>query len=157
MHVADPFGVPGAPLETLRAVLSYLEGQPGVEGEGTDGREEHGRLILITDRQDELPHGRYAALLTLGEEALITAPAFGGAFGTGGTDALRELVDWAVGRGWAVRETVLNAPDFTRVLAEPGEGEVRHLIAASNPSDPAIYTAQQKPRKSQERGDDWEE
>jgi len=155
MHVADPFGVPGAPLETLRAVLSYLEGQPGVGD--VAGPEEHGRLILITDRQDEWPHGRYAALLTLGEEALVTAPAFGGAFGVGGADALRQLVDWVVGRGWAVRETVLNASDFTRVLAEPGEGEVRHLIAASNPSDPAIYTAQQKPRKGGERADDWEE
>ncbi|WP_084050244.1 DUF3197 domain-containing protein [Deinococcus hopiensis] len=151
MHVADPFGVPGAPLQTLHAVLTYLEGQPDSRAAGA--AEGHGRIILITDRQEERPDRRYAALLTLGGEALITAPAFGPAFGEAGGLALKELVDWAQGRGWGVRETVLNASDFTRVLAEPSEGEVRHLIAASNPSDPAIYTTLPKPGKR----DDWAE
>ena len=151
MHVADPFGVPGAPLSTLRAVLSFLEGQPGA-AEGS-AAEPHGRIILITDRQEERTNRRYAALLTLGDEALITAPAFGPAFGEAGTLALKQLVDWTQDRGWAVRETVLNASDFSRVLAEPDEGEVRHLIAASNPSDPAIYTTLPRPGKR----DDWAE
>lgn len=153
MHVAEPFGVPGAPLSTLRAVLSFLEGQLGAEGGNATATDPHGRIILITDRQEERPDRRYAALLTLGDEALITAPAFGPAFGEAGTLALKELVDWTQGRGWAVRETVLNASDFTRVLAEPGEGEVRHLIAASNPSDPTIYTTLPKPGKRE----DWAE
>ncbi|WP_051517066.1 DUF3197 domain-containing protein [Deinococcus phoenicis] len=130
MHIMDPLGVPGAPLETLHAVLSRLEGleRPG------------GRLILITDRQGDRAHARYAALLTAGEEAILAAPAFGPRYGAAGIQALAELTRRAQERGWPVRETVLNASDFVRVLAEPDGDEVARLIAASAPSDPAIYT-----------------
>ncbi|WP_019588741.1 DUF3197 domain-containing protein [Deinococcus apachensis] len=143
MHIADPYGVPGAPLETLHAILSRLEGMNRAGG----------RLILISDRQGDRPATRYAALLTLGDEALITAPAFGPEYGVAGAQALADLTRWAQGRGWPVRETILPPPDFVRVLAEPDEDEVARLIAASNPSDPAIYTTPPKPRPA----DDWEE
>ncbi|WP_034386753.1 DUF3197 domain-containing protein [Deinococcus sp. YIM 77859] len=143
MHIPDPFGVPGAPLETLQAMLAHLEGLGEVDGQ----------LILITDRQDEQPRGRYAALLTVGEEALVTAPAFGPAYGPAGAQALADLTRWAQARGWPVRETVLPGSDFVRVLAEPEEAEVARLIAASNPSDPAIYTAPPKPARDE---DEWE-
>lgn len=143
MQIADPFGVPGAPLETLHAILSQLE---GVNRGG-------GRLILISDRQGDRPATRYAALFILGDEALITAPAFGPEYGAVGAQALADLTRWAQERGWPVRETILPPPDFVRVLAEPDEGEVARLIAASNPSDPAIYTTLPKRRTA----DEWEE
>ncbi|MEW6421849.1 MAG: DUF3197 domain-containing protein [Deinococcota bacterium] len=143
MHIAEPFGVPGAPLETLQAVLSHL----------ADAGAANGRLILITDRQDERLQARYGALLTFGGKALVTAPAFGPAYGPEGLQALAELTRWAQERGWPVRETVLSASDFVRVLAEPEEAEVARLIAASNPSDPAIYTTPPKPARDENQ---WE-
>ncbi|GAA5513239.1 hypothetical protein Dcar01_01965 [Deinococcus carri] len=143
MHIADPLGVPGAPLETLHAVLPYLEGASGAQG----------RLILVTDRQGDRDRARYAALLTAGGEALVTAAAFGPAFGRAGAQALAELTRRAQAQGWPVRETVLSASDFVRVLAEPDADEVARLVAASNPSDPAIYTTRPSgPRNGEEEG-----
>ena len=142
IHIAEPFGVPGAPLETLQAVLAHLEKIEAPEG----------RLVLITDREDERLQARYGALLTFGGEALVTAPAFGPAYGPEGARALAELTRWAQERGWPVRETVLSASDFVRVLAEPDADEVRRLLAASNPSDPAIYTTLPKPPRDE---DEW--
>ncbi|GMA14107.1 DUF3197 domain-containing protein [Deinococcus metallilatus] len=144
MHIAEPFGVPGAPLETLHAVLARLEDTGAADG----------RLILITDRQGERLQARYAALLTFGgeAEAIITAAAFGPAYGPAGAQALADLTRWTQARGWPVRETVLSASDFVRVLAEPDVDEVERLIAASNPSDPAIYTTLPKPPREE---DEW--
>jgi hypothetical protein len=149
MQIMDPLGLPGAPQDTLRALLTRLEGAEWA-GAGRAG----GALILITDRQGERLSARYAALLTGREEALLTAPAFGPAYGEAGTRALVELTHWAQARNLPVRETVLNASDFVRVLAEPDGTEVARLIAASNPSDPGIYTA--VPRRRPAR-DAWEE
>lgn len=153
MQIMDLLGLPGAPQDTLRALLTRLEGAAWAGAGGA------GALILITDRQGERLSARYAALLTAGlmageEEALLTAPAFGPAYGEAGTRALVELTRWAQARGLPVRETVLNASDFVRVLAEPDAGEVARLVAASNPSDPGIYTA--VPRRRPAR-DAWEE
>lgn len=143
MHIADPYGVPGAPLETLHAILAQLEGVNRADG----------RLILISDHQGDRPATRYAALFTLGGEALITAPAFGAEYGAAGAQALAELTRWVQGRGWPVRETILPPHDFVRILAEPDEGELARIIAASNPSDAAIYTTLPRPRPV----DDWED
>lgn len=144
MHIADPLGVPGAPLETLQAVKNHF-GEASLPG---------GRLILVTDRQDDRARARYAALVTVGPEVVMSAPAFGLAFGAAGEGALADLMRWADERSLPVRETVLNASDFVRVLAEPDAGEVARLVAASNPSDPGIYTAKPPRRRN---ADEWEE
>ncbi|GHF55034.1 hypothetical protein HNQ07_003431 [Deinococcus metalli] len=142
MNVADPLGVPGAPQETLNAVMARVEGS-----ELTGGR-----LILVTDRQGERPRAGYAALLVTGQgagaSAVVTAAAFGPRFGAAGAQALSALVRWAEGQNLPVRETVLSASDFTRVLAEPDADEVAHLVASSNPSDPGIYTVRPVPAGS---------
>ena len=54
-----------------------------------------------------------------------------------------------------MRETVLNPSDFVRVVAEPDADEIARLIAASNPSDPRIYTV--LPRHQPEEWHDAEE
>lgn len=134
MQIPDPLGVPGAPSDTLAAVVGHFPG----------GIPQGGHLILVTGRQGERAVAGYAAVIVpVGEaEATVSAPAFGPRYGVGGVRALTELVRWAGAQGLGVRETVLNPSDFGRVLAEPDEAEVRRLIAASNPSDPAIYTVQ---------------
>lgn len=146
MPTADPLGVPGAPQETLRAVLAHFE-----SGHGGSVDLPGGRLILVSDRQGEREHARYAALVTAGREVVVTVPAFGPRYGAAGTEALAVLTRWAGERGLPVRETVLNPSDFVRVLAEPGDDEVARLIAASNPSDPGIYLVRPKPPR-----DDWD-
>lgn len=145
MHILDPLGLPGAPLETQRDLLAHL-GDGGHPGSGT--------LTLITDGQGVRTAARYAALITRGDEALLTAPAFGPAYGEVGRQALADLARLAQERGWAVRETVLNPSDFVRVLAEPDAAEIARLIAASNPSDPAIYTVLPRVKA---REDAWDE
>ncbi|PNY81970.1 DUF3197 domain-containing protein [Deinococcus koreensis] len=134
MQIADPLGVPGAPLETLNAVMTRFEGS---ELSG-------GRLILVTDRQGDRARASYAALVVTGKQAnaaaVVTAAAFGPRFGRVGAQALADLVVWATGQALPVCETVLNSSDFSRVLAEPDAREVAQLVASSNPSDPAIYT-----------------
>ena len=134
MQIADPLGVPGAPLETLNAVMTRFEGS---ELSG-------GRLILVTDRQGDRVRAGYAALVVTGKgeaaAGVVTATAFGPRFGRAGAQALADLVVWATNQNLPVRETVLNSSDFSRVLAEPDAREVAHLVASSNPSDPGIYT-----------------
>ncbi|MBB5234918.1 DUF3197 domain-containing protein [Deinococcus budaensis] len=145
MHILDPLGLPGAPLETQRDLLAHL---------GAEARAGGGTLTLITDGQGVRTAARYAALVTRGDEALLTAAAFGPAYGEAGRQALADLARLAQARGWPLRETVLNPSDFVRVLAEPDAAEIARLIAASNPSDPAIYTAQPKVKP---REDAWED
>ncbi|MFC3833918.1 MULTISPECIES: DUF3197 domain-containing protein [Deinococcus] len=139
MNVADPLGVPGAPQETLNAIMARVQGS-----ELTGGK-----LILVTDRQGERTRAGYAALLVTGQgagaSAVVTATAFGPRFGAAGAQALSELVRWAQGQELPVRETVLSASDFTRILAEPDAVEVGQLVASSNPSDPGIYTLRPVP------------
>lgn len=137
MRVLEPLGLPGAPLETHRELMSLL-------GAGAAPSLPPATLYLIADWQGVRDASRYAALITRGQEALVTAPAFGPGYGPAGAGVLAELVGWAQAQGWPVRETVLNPSDFVRVLAEPDAGEVARLIAASNPSDPRIYTARPK-------------
>ena len=130
MHIADPLGVPGAPAETLEALTARFTGSDLTGA----------RLTLITDDQGRREAARYAALVTVGEEAVLTAAAFGPRFGDAGTRALRLLAAWARDHGLEnVKETVLNPSDFTRVVGEPDAAEVAHLIAAANPSDLGIY------------------
>lgn len=57
---------------------------------------------------------------------------------------------WAESQQFNIKETVLSVGDFQRVLAEHDEDEVKALFAASNFTDPAIYTTPQ-PRVEQ----DW--
>ena len=137
MNIADPLGVPAAPLDTWQALQARLN----------DADLTGARLILITDRQGERPRAGYAALVTLGrgeaEEAILSAPAFGPRYGAAGAAALAELVRWADAAGIRPTETILGSGDFQRVLAEPGADEVAALIAATNPADPAIYTTPQ--------------
>ncbi|THF86243.1 DUF3197 domain-containing protein [Deinococcus sp. KSM4-11] len=134
MQIADPLGLPAAPQETLNAVMTRFEAS-----ELTGGK-----LILVTDRQGERSRAGYAALIVTGQgadaSAVVTAAAFGPRFGLPGAQALSDLVRWAQTLDLPVRETVLNASDFTRVLAEPDAVEVGQLVASSNPSDPGIYT-----------------
>lgn len=130
MHIADPLGVPGAPAETLEALLERFAGSD-LSG---------ARLLFISDRHDQRERARYAALVTVGQEAVLSAPAFGPQFGEAGHEALRALARWAQEHGLEnVKETVLNPPDFNRVLAEPDATEVARLLAAANPSDLNIY------------------
>lgn len=130
MQIADPLGVPGAPAETLEALLGRFAGSD-LSG---------ARLLFITDRQGERALARYAALVTVGREAVLTAAAFGPQFGEEGRAALRALARWAQERGLGnVKETVLSPSDFTRVIGEPGADEVARLLAAANPSDLNIY------------------
>ncbi len=134
MHIAEPLGVPGAPLETLNALTSSVtpEQLPGA------------RLILLTDRQGERFSARYATLLLTGRGvqavAHLSAPAFGPHFGEAGTQALAELAHWASSHGLPMRETVLDAPALSRLLADPDAAELADLVAASNPTDAGIYT-----------------
>ncbi|WP_309571222.1 DUF3197 domain-containing protein [Deinococcus sp.] len=139
MQIADPLGVPGAPLETLSAVMARF-----AESDLTGGK-----LILVTDRQGERPRAGYAALIVTGQgggaAAVVTAVAFGPRFGLPGAQALSDLVRWAKGQDLPMRETVLNSSDFTRILAEPDAVEIGQLLASSNPSDPGIYTLRPVP------------
>lgn len=139
MNIADPLGVPAAPLETWQAMQTRLD----------DADLTGARLILITDRQGERSQAGYAALVLLGqraqETAVISAPAFGPRYGAAGRAALAELVNWADGAGLPTAETILSGGDVQRVLAEPDADEVANLIAASNPADPAIYTTPAPP------------
>lgn len=129
----DTLGFSGAPEATLKAVLARFQ-ESELRG---------ARLILLTDRQGERSVARYAALVELpGEPLALSAPAFGPQFGAAGTAALLQLVQWAEARGLPLRETVLSGPEFGRLSDEPTDAEVRHLIAASSPSDPGIYTTQ---------------
>lgn len=130
MQIADPLGVPGAPHDTLNAVMAHLE---------QHSSEEAGQLILVTSRQGDRDHAGYAAVLIAGSVVTVAANAFGPRFGRAGMEALEQLVRWAQDHEWLVRETVLNASDFTRVIDEPEAAEIRKLMAASNPSDPGIY------------------
>jgi hypothetical protein len=145
LQVSDPLGVPGAPQETWGAVQAHLEGAARAGG----------RLILVTDRQGDRLNAAYAALIVQNGQAVIAAPAFGPRYGRPGAEALAELVRWAQERNWPVRETVLNSSDFVRVLAEPDAEEIGRLIAASNPSDPGIYTTLPKLKPVDEDG--WED
>ncbi|CAM3807048.1 DUF3197 domain-containing protein [Deinococcus frigens] len=131
LQIADPLGVPGAPQETLSAVMAHLE-QHSAEGAA-------GQLIVVTDRQGDRDRAGYAAVLIAGPVVTVAAQAFGPRFGHSGMEALEQLVRWAQDHGWPVRETVLNVSDFTRVIDEPDTREIRKLVAASNPSDPGIY------------------
>lgn len=130
MRVLEPLGLPGAPLETHRELMDLLGTESGPAA----------TLYLIADWQGVRDASRYAALITRSDEAVVTVPAYGPGYGPAGAGALAELVEWTQAQGWPVRETVLNPSDFVRVLAEPDAGEVARLIAASNPSDPRIYT-----------------
>lgn len=134
MQIADPLGVPGAPLETLHEVQARFAGS---ELQG-------GRLVLVTDSQGHRDTAAYGALLVAGAGAdaprVVTEVAFGPRFGLAGAQALAQLVQWAVGLDWPVRETVLSSADFNRVMSEPDAEGVKALLAASNPSDAAIYT-----------------
>ena len=134
MQIADPLGLAGAPQETLNAVLAHLEQHVPADVGGAAGQ-----LILVTDRQGERERAGYAAVLMVGRVVTVVANAFGPRFGPAGMQALEQLVRWAQGQDWPVRETVLNASDFTRVIDEPDAEEVGKLVAASNPSDPGIY------------------
>jgi hypothetical protein len=138
----DMLGFSGAPEATLKAVLTRFQ-----ESELAGAR-----LILLTDRQGERSVARYAALIELpgpsdasgpqGESRALalSAPAFGPHYGPAGTAALLGLVEWAQAQGLPLRETVLGGPQFHRLSDEPHADEIAHLIAASSPSDPGIYT-----------------
>ncbi|MFC4426361.1 DUF3197 domain-containing protein [Deinococcus navajonensis] len=133
MPQLDPLGVPGAPVDTLNAAMSRAQTLSWAGG----------RLLLVTDWQGRRPQARYGAVLMPAAgrgEPLVLAAAFGPRFGPAGSQALQELVRWAQRQELALRETVLSPGDFTRVLEEPDTEELRHLVAASNPTDPAIYT-----------------
>lgn len=136
MHIADPLGVPGAPFETLHAITGSVDPAQA-------------RLILLTDRQGERISARYAAMIVSGHgpqaAVSMSALAFGPHFGESGALALADLAHWASSHDLPIRETVLNAPEFNRVVAEPNAHEIAALIAASNPSDAGIYTT--LPRK----------
>ncbi|MFC4456466.1 DUF3197 domain-containing protein [Deinococcus sonorensis] len=127
--IADPLGLTGAPALTLQALQARFE--------GADLR--GARLILLTDRQGERLQARYAVLVEASGERVLTAAAFGPHYGKAGMEALRRLAQWGDAQGLPVRETVLNASDFNRVVAEPDAEEVGRLVAASNPSDYGIY------------------
>ncbi|MDV6374272.1 DUF3197 domain-containing protein [Deinococcus arenicola] len=144
LQIADPLGVPGAPHDTLNAVMSHVEQH--LEGAV-------GQLILVTDRQGDRDRAGYAVVLIVGAVVTVAANAFGPRFGRPGMDALMQVVRWAQDREWQVRETVLNASDFTRVIDEPDTTEVRKLMAASNPSDPGIYLQAPKAWKEER----WQE
>ncbi|ULH14843.1 DUF3197 domain-containing protein [Deinococcus sp. KNUC1210] len=127
--LTDSLGVAGASDVTLRALLTRLEGSD-LKG---------ARLILLTDRQGERWRARYAALVQVGGEHVLTAPAFGPHFGPAGVAALHSLVHWAEAADVPLRETVLSASDFGRVLEEPQAEDLARLVAASSPSDAGIY------------------
>lgn len=133
MKIADPLGVPGAPLETWEELKARLNDED-IRG---------ARLVMVTDRQGDRPHAGYGVLLTLrrgdAEEGVVTVAAFGPRYGESGVQALTELITWAHHNELILRETVLPSGDFTRFLAEPDEREVRALLAASNPADPGLY------------------
>lgn len=147
MSTLDPLGVPGAPLETLNAALS------GAQTLDLTG----GRLLLVTDWQGHRPLARYGAvLLPASGEPLVLTAAFGPRFGPTGAQALAELVTWAQEQGLVLRETVLSPSAFMQVLEEPDDEEIRHLVAASNPTDPGIYTRPDL-RAEEEDKDGWDD
>ena len=129
LPLIDALGVAGASDVTWRALSQRLEGS---ELSGA-------RLILLTDRQGERWRARYAALVLVAGEHVITAPAFGPHYGPAGEAALHALVRWAESAGVPLRETVLSASDFGRVLEEPSSEDIAQLVAASSPVDAGIY------------------
>ncbi|WP_189007831.1 DUF3197 domain-containing protein [Deinococcus malanensis] len=143
----DPLGVPGAPLETLNAALS------GAQTLDLSG----GWLLLVTDWQGHRPMARYGAVvLPAAGEPLVLTAAFGPRFGPAGAEALAQLVTWAQEQGLTLRETVLSPSAFMQVLEEPDHEEIRHLVAASNPTDPGIYTRPDL-RADQKDEDGWDD
>lgn len=138
----DPIGLPGASLETLNEVRSRFQ---GVDLQG-------GHLLMVTDTQGHREGARYGAVVVppasaqgLGvDRAVVISPSFGPRFGAAGQEALAGLADWAAGAGLVLRETVLPAGDFVRVLEEPDTREVNRLVAASNPVDAGIYKLQRR-------------
>ncbi|WP_425145471.1 DUF3197 domain-containing protein [Deinococcus sp.] len=128
-ELPDSLGVAGASDATLTALLTRLEGSDLVGA----------RLILLTDRQGERWRARYAALVQVAGECVLSAPAFGPHYGSAGVAALHALVRWAEAAEIPLRETVLSGPEFNRVVEEAGADDVAHLIAASSPSDAGIY------------------
>lgn len=130
MLISEPLGVAGAPNETLRALQAFF----------AETDLSRATLIFVTDSQGQRADARYALLVRLGEDTVVTVDAFGGRYGESGRLALQELARWAQRRGVTnVRETVVSTYDFGRVLREPDEEEVGQLLAASNPSDLDIY------------------
>lgn len=137
MQISEPIGVPGAPTDTLAAFLTAVRHLDL----------DHAKLIFLTDTQGDRQHARYAALLVRGQEAMLSAAAFGPTFGSQGILCLKELGDWATQQGVPTRETLMNPSDFVRVLDEPEPAEIARLIAASNPADTRIYTTLPRPGK----------
>ncbi|MBB6097821.1 hypothetical protein HNR42_001244 [Deinobacterium chartae] len=129
MHIADPIGVPGAPAETLTALLQQARFGP------------EAALYLLTDTQGQRREARYSLLLHRPDHDLLTREAFGGRFGEAGIHALATAVNAAL-EGGVTRffETVIDRSDFNRMVAEPDPHELRVLLASANPTDPMIYT-----------------
>lgn len=136
MNITELLGVPGAPLETLDAVLGYV-GHPEVRG--TLGGS---RLVLVTDRTGERAGAGYGALLLarLDGQACVfpVAWSFGPAFGAAGGAALSGLLGWAVEAGVLLREAVVGAGD-ARALGDPDGALVARVVAASSPVEPGLY------------------
>lgn len=132
MLVPEPLGVVGAPLQTLDALVKYLERSDL----------ESAVLNLVTDSQGKRDFARYAALVLVEDAAVLTVDAFGPRYEHEGREALRGLLRWAAQRQIAtIRETVVNTYDFNRLVREPDEQDIRQLTAAANPTDPNIYLA----------------
>lgn len=140
MNITELLGVPGAPLETLDAVLGYV-GHPEVRG--TLGGS---RLVLVTDRTGERVGTGYGALLVAGSlvgsggsgRVVPVAWSFGPAFGAAGGAALSGLLGWAVEAGVLLREAVVGAGDV-RGLGDPDGALVARVVAASSPVEPGLY------------------
>ncbi|GGS34592.1 DUF3197 domain-containing protein [Deinococcus knuensis] len=140
MNITELLGVPGAPLETLDAVLEYV-GRPEVRG--TLGGS---RLALVTDRTGERVGAGYGALLLAGSlvgaggtgRVVPVAWSFGPAFGAAGGAALSGLLGWAVGAGVLLREAVVGAGE-ARALGDPDGALVARVVAASSPVEPGLY------------------
>ncbi len=118
----------GAPRESLEELQQQLKPTPAA------------KAVFITDWQGKREQARYAFLLEQGGQAQLAPPTFGPRYGEAGAQALRELVSWLEQQGVTnFKETVISPYDFQRLVWAAGPAQIQALLAAANPTDPAIY------------------
>ncbi|RIH82079.1 DUF3197 domain-containing protein [Calidithermus roseus] len=132
-------GLRAAPRETLEDLQQALRSAS------------FNRLVvtLVTDWQDQRNQARYAVFARGGLKApVLSLDAFGPAFGKPGEEALATLVQWLREKGVThFYEAVLPPSEYSALFLEDPEEVYKRLVAAANPTDPALYLDQARFRR----------
>lgn len=123
-------GLRGAPEETFKEMRRALKTTHGSSLS----------VYLVTDWQGNRENQRYALYIRGPKSPILSADAFGPAFGQAGQAKLVELVDWLLAHGvthWY--ETVLPPSVYTQVLLQVPPDSEQRIMVGGNPTDPNIY------------------